>query len=83
MRLNNYVHVECDVKGCQHKLDVAEKEIEGNGWAVGVERIDSQGRVKKYDLCFEHAMRWRDLVKRHDAEIDNLISTGNIKDPAF
>lgn len=83
MRLNNYVHVECDVKGCQNKLDVAEKEVDTHGWAIGVEYIDAKGHTKKYDLCFEHAMRWRYLRQQHDAEIDNLISTGNIKNPVM
>lgn len=83
MRLNNYVHVECDVKGCQNKLDVAEKEVDTHGWAIGVEYIDAKGHTKKYDFCFEHAMRWRYLRQQHDAEIDNLISTGNIKNPVM
>lgn len=83
MRTNNYVHIECDVKGCQRKLDVPEKDIGTNGWVVGAERIDAQGRTKKYDLCFEHAMRWHYLMQQHDAEVDYLISTGNVKDHAF
>lgn len=83
MRTNNYVHVECDVKGCEHKLDAPEKEVNSCGWEVGVEYIDAKGRTKKYDLCFEHAMRWRYLRQQHDAEIDTLISTGNIKNPVM
>lgn len=81
MRKNNYVHLECDVKGCEHKLDVPEKDVNTYGWAVGVEYIDAKGLVKKYDFCFEHAMRWRYLQQTHDAEIDKLVSTDSITNP--
>lgn len=83
MRKNNYVHLECDVKGCEHKLDVPEKDVNTYGWVVGAERIDAQVRTKKYDLCFDHAMRWRYLMQQHDAEVDLLISKGIVKDHAF
>ena len=79
MRTNNYVHLECDVKGCGHKVDIPEKEIDSYGWLVGAEYTDDKRRTKKYDLCVECAMAWHRLRQKQDADIDSFISTGSIK----
>lgn len=79
MITNNYVHLECDVKGCEHKVDIPEKEIDSYGWLVGAEYTDDKRRTKKYDLCVEHAMAWHRLRQKQDTDIDSFISTGSIK----
>ena len=74
MKINNYSHIECDVKGCQAKLDVPEKEAGDYGWAIGVPYTNSRGETSKFDLCPNHKMAWNYLRQKQDQEISDLIN---------
>lgn len=74
MKQNDYVHVECDVRGCQAKLDVPKKDAENYGWLLDAPYTNSRGETAKYDLCFSHKMACNYMRQRQDQEISDFMN---------
>ena len=73
-RTDNYSHLECDVAGCDIKLDAPSADIDSYGWVVGAEYTTSDGTVRRFDVCPEHYEGFVSMRKAQDEQVDGFFS---------
>lgn len=71
-----YCHMECDVKGCEQKLNVPVDERDSYGWEVEREVEGADGTTRKVCLCPAHAIDYRDARDAYAKAVDKLLGGG-------
>lgn len=68
-----YCHAECDVKGCEQKLNVPVADRGGYGWEIEREIEGTDGATRKVCLCPAHAPEYRDARAAYAKAVDKLL----------
>lgn len=71
-----YCHAECDVKGCEQKLNVPVADRDSYGWEIERDVEGTDGTTKKVCLCPEHAFDYRAARDAYAKAVDKLLGGG-------